>query len=75
MLTPKELTEQIAQLSVAERILLAQDIWDSVAATPEEIPLSQEHCEELERRMEELEKNPQEGILWQDLRAMLKNRK
>ena len=41
---------EILQLSPAERILLVQDIWDSLAASPEEVPVPREHLEELSRR-------------------------
>ena len=34
------LLDEIRNLSVAERIQLAQDIWDTVAAEPEELELS-----------------------------------
>ena len=41
---------EILRLSPAERILLVQDIWDSLAASPEEVPVPPEHLEELRRR-------------------------
>lgn len=40
-----------SHLSIAERILLAEELWDSVAAHPENLPVSQEHLEELKRRI------------------------
>ena len=75
MIMTKELTEEIAQLSVEERIELIGNIWDTVVDSPEEIPMTQEECEELDRRIEEFEKSPKEGIRWQDLKAILRNRK
>ena len=39
-------------LSVAERILLAEELWDSVATCAENLPVPQEHLEELKRRIE-----------------------
>jgi putative addiction module component (TIGR02574 family) len=41
---------EILLLSPAERIVLVQDIWDSLAASPEEVPVPTEHLEELRRR-------------------------
>lgn len=32
--------EDILQLSVTERIQLAEDIWDNIAANPESLPLT-----------------------------------
>ena len=75
MMTTQELMREIAPLDVADRIALAQEILDSVAESPDEIPMTQEQYEELDRRIEEFEKNPKEGIRWQDLKAMLRSRK
>ena len=39
--------DEISRLSVAERIQLAQDIWDSVWSTPENLALSEAQRQEL----------------------------
>lgn len=65
-----QLTE-ILQLSVAERIQLAEDIWDSVAAFPEAIPLTETQKEELDRRLQAYAQNPDEGISWDELKDKL----
>ena len=59
------------RLSVAERIQLAQDLWDSVAAEPNEVPLTQEQIQELDRRLEDLHQNPGAGIPWEEVKARL----
>lgn len=38
-------------LSIAERILLAEELWDSVAAQSDSIPVPPEHLAELKRRI------------------------
>ena len=58
----------ILQMSVAERIQLAEDIWDSIAAVPEALPLTDAERQELDRRLEAYAQNPDEGILWDELR-------
>lgn len=66
---------EILQLSVAERIQLAEDIWDSIAAFPEAVELTEEQRQELDRRLQSFSQNPQEGISWQELkRNLLKSR-
>ena len=65
-----ELSE-ILQLSIAERIQLAEDIWDSVAAFPEAIPLTDAQKEELDRRFQAYTQNPSEGISWDELKDKL----
>jgi putative addiction module component (TIGR02574 family) len=67
MSTSSPLSE-ILQLSIDERIRLAQDIWDSIAAVPEAISLTQAQREELDRRLAAYEENPDEGIPWEDFR-------
>ena len=62
----------ILQLTVAERIQLAEDIWDSVAAFPEAIPLTDSQKEELDRRLQAYAENPSEGISWDELKDKLR---
>jgi putative addiction module component (TIGR02574 family) len=40
----------ISRLSPAERIALAEELWDSLATSPELTPIPAEHLEELNRR-------------------------
>ena len=62
----------ILQLTVAERIQLAEDIWDSVAAFPESVPLTDAQKEELDRRLQAHAQNPNEGISWDELKEKLR---
>ncbi len=62
---------EILQLSVAERIQLVEDIWDSVAAFPDEVVLTEAQKKELDRRLQSYAQNPQEGIPWEDLKTQL----
>ncbi len=48
----------IARLTVAEKILLLEDLWDSIAADESSVPVPQSHREELDRRLAEYEKDP-----------------
>lgn len=63
---------EILQLSVAERIQLVEDIWDSIAVVPENVLLTAEQEAELERRLEAYQANPSEGISWNDLKTKLR---
>lgn len=65
---------EILQLSVAERIQLVEDIWDSIAVVPEAVPLTDEQKAELDRRLESYRTNPNEGISWQELKDKLRQR-
>ena len=63
---------EVLQLTIAERIQLAEDIWDSVAAFPEAIPLTDAQKEELDRRLQAYTENPNEGISWDELKDKLR---
>lgn len=41
----------IDQLSLAERILLVEEIWDSIAAEAEALAIPESHKDELDRRL------------------------
>jgi len=63
---------EILQLSVAERIQLVEDIWDSIANVPDAVALTEEQQAEIERRIEAYQANPKEGISWNDLKNQLR---
>lgn len=63
--------QEILQLSVAERIQLVEDIWDSIALKPDEISLTDAEREELDRRLLSYEKDPKKGVSWNDLKQRL----
>ncbi len=62
---------EILQLSVAERLQIVEDIWDSIGKTPEELPLSEDEKLELDKRLESYRQNPDEGIEWETLKKNL----
>ncbi|MFY9823360.1 MAG: addiction module protein [Thermoanaerobaculia bacterium] len=67
----KSLLAQAAKLSVPERIELAEAIWDTVASDPHAVPLPESHRAELDRRLQDLEDNPDSGAPWEEVRARL----
>jgi putative addiction module component (TIGR02574 family) len=65
-------TAQIRKLSIAERILLVQDIWDSIAEEHESLKVAAAQQDELDRRIEAYIKSPSEGSTWDEVKARLK---
>ena len=45
---------EIAGLSIPEKILLVEDLWDSIARDETQIPVPESHRAELDRRAERL---------------------
>jgi putative addiction module component (TIGR02574 family) len=62
----------IDRLSVAERILLVEEIWDSIAAEAEQAPLTEAQTKDLERRLAAYEANPKAGSSWEEVKARLR---
>jgi putative addiction module component (TIGR02574 family) len=67
MLNP--LLAEINTLSVAERLLLVEDIWDHIADVDDvSVTLSAEQCEELDRRIENYCDKPEDGRYWNNVK-------
>lgn len=63
----------IATLSQEERLRLLEQLWDSLSATPEAIPLTPAQREELDRRLDELDREGPTGIPVDDVLNRLRN--
>ncbi|HEY4773263.1 MAG TPA: addiction module protein [Xanthobacteraceae bacterium] len=71
----KLLLSELLQLSPAERIQLAEDLWDSVCAWPENLPeITDSQRAEIERRLAEHKSEPDAAISWDEVRARLWSR-
>jgi putative addiction module component (TIGR02574 family) len=65
------LLDEIRKLSLAERIQLVEDVWDSIAAEGEELPVPGSHRTELARRREEQRRSPEDVVPWEEVRREL----
>ena len=63
----------VLELPVDERILLVEEIWDSIAAIPETVILSTEQREELDRRLVSYHTFPEAGAPWQEVKQRIRN--
>ncbi len=61
----------IDQLTVAERVLLVEEIWDSIASESGELRLTEAQEEDLRRRITAYEANPKAGSSWEEVKARL----
>ena len=62
---------ELLKLPVPERIRLVEAIWDSIAAAPDALELSDAEREELDRRWEAFERDPSVGSPWAGVRARI----
>ena len=61
----------VLKLSVSERIQLVEDVWDSIATIPEEVPLTDKQKTELARRLEAYHKDPSCGSPWPEIKKKI----
>lgn len=63
---------EILKLSVSERILLVEAIWDSIANETQNVKpyqLTEEQVLFLEEELAAYGKNPDEGITWEEIKS------
>ena len=64
-----ELTEQAKKLSIPERILLVEEIWDTIAEENQAFELSDAQKRELDRRLDATPSNVPQDRTWEDIKA------
>jgi putative addiction module component (TIGR02574 family) len=67
--------KEIQALSVADRLQLLEEIWDSLIETPEAIPVNDAQRRELARRRRAHARNPSATKSWAQVRARLRRRR
>jgi len=67
--------KNILTLGVADRLQLLGEIWDSLAATPEAIRVTDAQRKDLARRRRAHARNPSAAKSWEEVRAKLERRK
>lgn len=69
------LTDEIKKLSIPERIFIVEEIWDSIAQENESFDLTEQQRLELDKRIESLNANPEQGRTWDEIKAEYMNRR
>jgi putative addiction module component (TIGR02574 family) len=64
----------VLDLPVSERIRLVAEIWESIAACPEEIELTEATRELLRKRLAAHRANPNAGSPWEEVRKRIESR-
>lgn len=63
--------EELLRLPLAERIALVEDLWDSIAADAEAVPVPDSHRRELARRRADHREDPAAVRPWEEVRERL----
>ncbi|HWL93638.1 MAG TPA: addiction module protein [Phycisphaerae bacterium] len=74
-MNPKIPLDDILALPTAERILLVEAIWDSVAQDSASVPVTDVQKRELDARRAWLDANPQAGDTWNVVKDRIRERK
>ncbi len=66
---------EIDQLSMPEKILLVEDLWDSIVLDEFTVPVPKSHMEELDRRFKSYKSNPGNLLSLEELQVRIEQRK
>ncbi len=64
--------DEIKMLDITERILLVEEIWDSIAKEQDSVGLSEYEKEILDIRLTSLEDNPNDLMSWDEIKNKLR---
>ena len=67
-----QILQDILNLSVSERIIIVEAIWDSISENQETVALSEETKQLLDDRLIAHQNNPNEGSSWEDVKSRIK---
>ena len=62
---------EVLKLPLKERLRLVEAIWESISEFPDALDLTEAQRQELDRRLEEYERDPDAGVPWAEVRARL----
>ena len=66
---------ELAKLSAPEKILLVEDLWDSISSDESVVPVPQSHMDELDRRLKRHESAGGRLLSIEELQARIEKRK
>ena len=66
---------EIIKLSTPEKILFLEELWDSIIAEDTEIPVSESHKAELDKRLKRHQSSQGQLLTFEELQARIVNRK
>jgi putative addiction module component (TIGR02574 family) len=65
----------IETLSPEERLKLLEELWDSLSSSPDAVPLTEPQRQELDRRLDELERGGPGDIPWEEVQRRISSRR
>lgn len=62
------LIKELSRLTINDKIILVEALWDSIASDPELVDLPEHHKSVLEERLQALDEDTMNGRLWNEIR-------
>ena len=63
---------ELKKFSIAEKILLVEELWDSIAVDQESFDLTDKQREELDRRIADYDSSPDDGYSWEAVKKRIR---
>jgi putative addiction module component (TIGR02574 family) len=64
----------ISRLSKDERLKLIEELWDSLTTAPGDLALTEAQRDELDRRLDEMDRDDVLGIPWNEVVSQIRGR-
>jgi putative addiction module component (TIGR02574 family) len=71
---PDEIKREIKKLNLSEKLLLIEDIWDSIAQSNSELPMPEWQKRELDKRYSQYKAGEQNLHDWQSVHEGIRNK-
>lgn len=65
---------QLLELGITEKLQLVEDLWDNIAATPEQVPVTDWQKAELARRKANYLLHQSAGRSWEEVKHYVRHR-
>lgn len=67
----KATRDQLLELPPDEKLSLLEELWDSLATQPENVPVTEAQAKELDARLEAYRRDGEKGKTWDEVKARL----
>ncbi|VAX22456.1 hypothetical protein MNBD_IGNAVI01-1057 [hydrothermal vent metagenome] len=69
-----EYLNKIKELTIDKRILIVEDIWDSIVSSNEALSVSENQKTELNKRLNDYKNNPSDITEWDEVKNRIQTR-
>ena len=65
---------QLLKVKITDKLQLVEDLWDNIAATPEQVPVTDWQKAELAKRKANYLRNQNSGRSWEEVKQYVRHR-